>query len=260
MDTPKIVIFNCTSLDGRMDGGVGQTDMGLYYQLASCWKVDAMLSGSNTMLAAFSGAAFSGAAFGEDDFGKDDFGKDDFGEATSPEQSRPSSATSAGENEDETQELHPLATPYLVVVDSRGRIHNWAQIQAQPFWRQVIVLCACATPLPYREELARHNVACIIAGEERVDLRQALEILYAEYGVRTLRVDSGGALNGALLRAGLVDEVSVLIAPVLVGGESPQSMFVAPDVTSPEQAIPLKLAYCEQVGDGRIWLRYQVAL
>jgi 2,5-diamino-6-(ribosylamino)-4(3H)-pyrimidinone 5'-phosphate reductase len=239
MDTPKVVIFNCTSLDGRMDGGVGQADMGLYYQLASCWKADAMLSGSNTMLAAFSGA--------------------DFGEATSPEQNGPPSATTAGENEDEAQELHPLAVPYLVVIDSRGRVGNWAQIQAQPFWRQVIVLCTRVTPPAYREALARQDIAHILAGEERVDLRQALEILYAEYGVRSLRVDSGGALNGALLRAGLVDEVSLLIAPVLVGGESPQSMFVAPDITSPEQAIPLQLAHCEPVGEGRIWLRYQVA-
>jgi 2,5-diamino-6-(ribosylamino)-4(3H)-pyrimidinone 5'-phosphate reductase len=227
MDIPKVVIFNCTSLDGRMDGGVGLDDMGLYYQLAACWNADGMLSGSNTIQAAFSGVAFS--------------------EATFPEQ-----------NGVGTKELHPLAVPYLVVVDSRGRIHNWAQIQAQPFWRQVVVLCARATPPAYLEELARHGIACIVAGEERVDLRRALRTLYAEYGIRSLRVDSGGALNGALLRAGLVDEVSLLVAPALVGGESPQSMFVAPDVTSPDQAIPLRLAHFEQVGEGRLWLRYLV--
>jgi 2,5-diamino-6-(ribosylamino)-4(3H)-pyrimidinone 5'-phosphate reductase len=248
MDTPKIVIFNCTSLDGRMDGGVGQSDMGLYYQLTSCWNADAILSGSNTMLAAFSGAAFSGAALSEADSG----------EATSPEQNGPPSTTTS-ENDAGAKELHSLAVPYLVVIDSRGWVHNWAQIQAQPFWRQVIVLCAHATPPAYLEGLARQGLACIVAGEERVDLRQALETLYAEYGIRTLRVDSGGALNGALLRAGLVDEVSLLIAPVMVGGESPQSMFVAPDVTSPEQAIPLRLAHCEPVGEGRLWLRYLVA-
>ncbi len=239
MDTPKVVIFNYTSLDGRMDGGVGQADMGLYYQLASCWNADAMISGSKTMQAAFSEATSS--------------------EATFAGQDGSSSTAPTGENGDGAKELHPLAVPYLVVVDSRGRVQNWAQIQAQPFWRQVIVLCARATPPAYLEELARQGIACIVAGEERVDLRQALEALYTEYGIHTLRVDSGGALNGALLRAGLVDEVSLLIAPVLVGGESPRSMFVAPDVTSPEQAIPLHLAHFEQVGEGRLWLRYQVA-
>lgn len=234
MDIPKVVIFNCTSLDGRMDGGVGTADMGLYYQLASRWNADAMLSGSSTMLAAFGGTAFAGQA------------------------EPPAPAAPAGENGDGPKELHPLAVPYLVVVDSRGRIHNWSQIQAQPFWRQVIVLCARLTPPAYLDELARQGVACIIAGEGRVDLRRALEILSAEYGIHSLRVDSGGVLNGALLRAGLVDEVSVLLTPLLVGGESPQSVFVAPDITSPEQAIPLRLTHCEQVGEGRLWLRYQV--
>jgi 2,5-diamino-6-(ribosylamino)-4(3H)-pyrimidinone 5'-phosphate reductase len=232
MDRPKVVIFNCTSLDGRMDGGVGTADMGLYYQLASSWNADAMLSGSNTILAAFSGAAFAGQV------------------ETPPD---------APAGEGGAKELHPLAVPYLVVVDSRGRIHNWAQIQAQPFWRQVIVLCARLTPPSYLEELDRQGVAHIAAGEQRVDLRRALEMLYAQYCIRTLRVDSGGALNGALLRAGLVDEVSVLLAPLLVGGESPRSMFVAPDLAAPEQAILLRLAHCEPVGEDRLWLRYQVA-
>ncbi|MEJ2601087.1 MAG: RibD family protein [Anaerolineales bacterium] len=229
MNRPKVVIFNCASLDGRMDAGVGQADMGLYYQLASRWNADAMLSGSNTLLAAFAGPA------------------------------EPPPPTPTGEDGDDAKELHPLAVPYLVIVDSRGRIHNWAQIRAQPFWRRVIVLCARLTPPSYREELARHGVACIVAGERRVDLRRALEGLSAKYGIRTLRVDSGGTLNGALLRAGLVDEVSLLIAPLLVGGESPQSIFVAPDVSSPEQAIPLRLTHFEPVGEGRLWLRYQVS-
>jgi 2,5-diamino-6-(ribosylamino)-4(3H)-pyrimidinone 5'-phosphate reductase len=234
MNRPWVVIFNCTSLDGRMDGGVGQADMGLYYQLAACWNADAMLSGSETMLAAFGEAAFAGPD-------------------EPPPQPEPVIA-----NDDEAKELHSQAIPYLVVVDSRGQIHNWAQIQAQPFWHRVIVLCARATLPSYREELARQGVACIVTGEQRVDLRQALEILFTEHGVRTLRVDSGGTLNGALLRAGLVDEVSLLITPALVGGESPQSMFVASDVTSPEQAIPLRLAHFEQVGEDRLWLRYHV--
>ena len=52
------------------------------------------------------------------------------------------------------------------------------------------------------------NIDCIIAGHERVDLRQGLEELNARYGIRIIRTDCGGILNGVLLRAGLVDEVS----------------------------------------------------
>ena len=226
MTKPKVIIFNGLSLDGRMDGGANEIDMGLYYGLAARWNADAMLSGSNTMLAAEQMEA---------------------GEAA------PMEAAPAG-----PKELHPLAVPYLVIADSRGRIHSWRMLQAQPFWREVVALCSQATPPEYLAELERASVPYIVAGRERIDFAQALEALNARFGIQSLRVDSGGVLNGVLLRAGLVDEVSVLIVPTLVGGETRRGLFVAPDVASPEQVIGLKLIHYEKVGENVIWLRYAV--
>jgi 2,5-diamino-6-(ribosylamino)-4(3H)-pyrimidinone 5'-phosphate reductase len=223
MTKPEVIIFNAVSLDGRMDGGLDEMDMGLYYGLAARWNADAMLSGSNTMLASFAG------------------------QEDAPVEQPP------GE-----KELHPLAIPYMVIVDSRGRIGNWRMIQAQPFWRETIALCSRSTPPAYLAGLERDGVPYIIAGDERVDFRLALEELNARFGIQRVRVDSGGVLNGILLRAGLVDEVSLLLGPSLVGGESPRSVFVAPDMTSTEQAIPLKLIHFEQVQENVLWLRYVV--
>ena len=73
-----------------------------------------------------------------------------------------------------------------------------------------------------------------------------------------MHVDSGGILNGVLLRAGLVDEVSILVHPALVGGTSQRSMFRAPDLASPDGVIPLTLVSAEAIGDGLVWLRYKV--
>ncbi len=223
MAKPKVIIFNSLSLDGRMDGG-REIDLGLYYGLAARWKADAMLSGSNTILAGLAG------------------------------QEEPTEV----EAPSGPKELHPLASPYLVIVDNRGQIHQWRWMQAQPFWDKVVVLCGSSTPGVYLEELEQAGVQYIISGEERVDLCLALEELNARFGIQTVRVDSGGVLNGVLLRAGLVDEVSVLLQPWLVGGESPRSIFVAPDVGSPEQVIPLRLVHFEQVEKNVLWLRYEV--
>lgn len=224
MPKPKVVIFNGVSLDGRMDGVEAQIDMGLYYQTAASWNADAMLSGSSTMLVGMGGV-----------------------------EEPPLGAETSG-----PKELHPLAVPYLVVADSRGRFHQWRALQAQPYWREVVALCSHATPHRYMEELEQAGVRSIIAGEERVDFRQALEELNQRFGVQTVRVDSGGTLNGVLLRAGLVDEVSLLLAPLLIGGETPRSFFVAPDIHGPEQAIPLRLFHCEQLESGVLWLRYEI--
>jgi 2,5-diamino-6-(ribosylamino)-4(3H)-pyrimidinone 5'-phosphate reductase len=195
--------------------------MGLYYELAASWNADAMLSGSETMLTAYQGMPDA-------------------------------------ETVEPPAELHPLHVPLLVVVDSHGRIHCWNRLRSEPYWRNAMVLCSHSTPQSYLDELREKHVDFIVAGDERVDLRAALEELNARYGVKVVRVDSGGALNGALLRAGLVDEVSVLIGPCLVGGSSPRSLFVAPDLTAPEGVIPLRLTHVERVRGDVVWLRYEV--
>jgi len=61
-----------------------------------------------------------------------------------------------------------------------------------------------------------------------------------------------------LLRAGLVDEVSVLIDPSLVGGSSPRSIFVAPDLTSADGVIECRLTHLERFEGDVVWFRYEV--
>ncbi len=73
-----------------------------------------------------------------------------------------------------------------------------------------------------------------------------------------VRIDSGGKLNGAMLRAGLVDEVNVLIHPALVGGLSPASIYQAPDLSHGEEALRLKLLSSRKMKGGIVWLRYEL--
>jgi 2,5-diamino-6-(ribosylamino)-4(3H)-pyrimidinone 5'-phosphate reductase len=220
---PKVVLHNGVTVDGRMDWSTSEGDMGLYYELAASWKTDAMLSGSDTLLAAYS--------------------------------AEPRSEDEASNVE--PPELHPLHVP-LLVVDSRGRLRNWQRIRQEPYWRNAISLCSRSTPQSHLAYLQRWHVDYIVTGDDHVDLRSALEELNARYGVKTVRVDSGGVLNGVLLRAGLVDEVSVLISPALVGGTSPRSIFTAPDLASPDGVIPLRLIHVEQLRGDVVWLRYEV--
>jgi 2,5-diamino-6-(ribosylamino)-4(3H)-pyrimidinone 5'-phosphate reductase len=122
----------------------------------------------------------------------------------------------------------------------------------------VLALCSQSTPDTYLDYLQERHVEYIVAGQDRVDLRAALEELNARHGVQLVRVDSGGILNGVLLRAGLVDEVSVLVNPSLVGGTTPRSIFQAPDLTSAEGVIKLRLAHVEKMEGDVVWLRYEV--
>jgi 2,5-diamino-6-(ribosylamino)-4(3H)-pyrimidinone 5'-phosphate reductase len=94
------------------------------------------------------------------------------------------------------------------------------------YWRGGVAICSDSTPDDYLQYLAEVGADCIVAGSGKVDMRAALEELNVRYGIQTVRVDSGGTLNGVLLRAGLVDEVSILVHPALVGGTSQRLVWL----------------------------------
>jgi 2,5-diamino-6-(ribosylamino)-4(3H)-pyrimidinone 5'-phosphate reductase len=121
-----------------------------------------------------------------------------------------------------------------------------------------MALCSRSTPQGYLDYLKTEGVTYIQCGKDKVDLHAALRELNALYGVNSVRVDSGGILNGALLRAGLVDEVSVLISPSLAGGTTPNSFYQAGDLDSQQGIIPIKLLHLGRLEGDAIWLRYEV--
>lgn len=215
---PYVVLHNETSLDGGLDHL--NPDLGRFYSLARRWNEDATLVGADTILAM------------EEELVQEEAAADSLRE--------------------------PADLPFLVVVDSRGRIERWRELRDQPYWGRSLVLCCERTPSDYRAMLSDLGIGSLVAGEERVDLPLALEELNRLYGIQTLRVDSGGTLNGALLRADLVDEVSVLLEPRLVGGDTPRSLIRATDVSSPEEIVELRLVAMEAFADDVVWLRYRV--
>src|SRR5215213_5381308 len=77
----------------------------------------------------------------------------------------------------------------------------------------------------YLAFLRERGVSYLLAGTREVDLALALEKIGADFGVRTLMLEGGGRINGGMLRAGLVDEVSVLVAPVVDGRMGTPALF-----------------------------------
>lgn len=148
--------------------------------------------------------------------------------------------------------------PLLSVVDGRGRFKMWEKAVPSPYWRAGVALCSRSTPQDHLDYLNRVGVDVIVTGEERVDLREALERLASDHGVKVIRVDSGGTLNGALLRAGLIDEVSVIVLPQLIGGTTPSSLFRAEDLPAGASPTSLELISSQELKNGTLWLRYRV--
>jgi 2,5-diamino-6-(ribosylamino)-4(3H)-pyrimidinone 5'-phosphate reductase len=220
---PKIIIHNAQSVDGRLDWFT--PDVGLYYEIATQFKEDATLVGSGTIL-------------------------NPYEEVEIPDED---------ESAFERLEKNPEdPRPILVIPDSRGRIRTWHYLRNLPYWSWWVALISQKTPQDYIDYLKKRHIDYIMVGEDHVDIKAALEELNLRYGVKNIRADSGGTLNGILFREGLVKEVSVLVDPSLVGGTTPRSIFNASDLTSTEDVIKLKLIHFEKMKNDNIWLRYEV--
>ena len=108
--------------------------------------------------------------------------------------------------------------------------------------------------------LRQDGVSYIFAGEEALDLGLALEILNRELGLERLLLEGGGGSNGAFLRAGLIDEISVAICPTVDGAKSAPSIFNSGDDNA-AGAAPVRamtLISSEVLEGGAVWLRYRL--
>jgi riboflavin biosynthesis pyrimidine reductase len=108
----------------------------------------------------------------------------------------------------------------------------------------------------YLALLRERGVSYLLAGTRDVDLVVALKKIRERFGVKTLMLEGGGGINGAMLRAGLIDEVSVLIAPVADGRvATPALIDVDGDEVTPRR---LLLDEVERREGDLLWLRYRV--
>ena len=217
---PKVILHVAMSLDGRITRF--PADLDLYYSLAARWNPDAIIFGSSTILAA---PSLEVLPEHQEMFKPPETGKED-------------------------------SRPLMVVADSKGQVQCWEALRRWPYFRGFISLCSTATPAAHRQYLERHQVPVIITGTDRIDMPSALRDLNRCYGVKTVRVDSGGTLNSVFLQGGLVDELSVLIHPFLAGGQPDPTIFDPVKTGMPDLQISMKLYHSEVLEHGIIWARY----
>ena len=218
---PHVILHNSISLDGRNTMFI--PDLGVHYEIIGRFNMDVHLAGSNTLANPV--------------------------EPVPPENEQVFKAPKK-----DPKDTRPL----LVVPDSKGIVRSWHAVRSASFWRDYIALCTKRTPKDYIDYLDKRYINHIIIGDDHVDLKAALELLYENYEAKMVVLDAGGTLNGIMLRAGLVDEVSLLVHPVLLGGASPKQFFKTEDYSNEEGPIKLKLMTNEKLGDNLVWLRYKV--
>lgn len=143
---------------------------------------------------------------------------------------------------------------YTIVVDTHGRLQ---MASGEADGHPLLVVMSESVSEAHLEILRKNHISWIATGKERINLHRAMEILNEQFGVKRLVIVGGGNINGGFLEAGLVDEVSVMIAPGIDGRKNETAVF---DGCTWKDKSPyhLKLQHVEQVsGTEVIWIRYQ---
>ena len=134
--------------------------------------------------------------------------------------------------------------PLKVVVDRRLELSPQARVLGGG-----PLLVAAAVADEEKSELLRRrgaDVICLPNAAGQVDLPALLNEL-ARRGINELHVEGGFRLNGALVAAGLVDELLLYLAPCLVGDKA-RGMFDFPELISLDASKQLTVRDMRMVG------------
>jgi riboflavin biosynthesis pyrimidine reductase len=147
------------------------------------------------------------------------------------------------------------ADTYAIAFDRSGKLHFG---KPDVGGDHVVVLLGPGVPDSHLAELTKDGVSYVVAADEAMDARPLLELLGRELGIERLLVEGGGNVNGSLMEAGVVDEISILLAPAVDGAVGITGVFEVPDARGLAGKARLRLTSNETLEHGLVHLRYAV--
>ncbi len=140
---------------------------------------------------------------------------------------------------------HPVPPPLRVVLDPHLSLLPGARILQAP--GEVLVITASDDLAPAEPlTAAGAEVIRLPHGPDAVDLHALLALL-AEREVNEVLLETGATLSGAMLSAGLVDELVLYVAPLLMG-DGARGLFHLPGLAGMADRIQLQIDEVRLVG------------
>ena len=215
---PKGILHNTISLNGALSGF--EADLELHYNIANRFKANGFIVGSSTIISA--------------------------NDSIPPEERKDFDRIDISDSD---------TRPYWVVVDSKGKLKDKLHFyRRMEYIKDIIVLISENSPDQYVEYLSERNYKTIRTGVDYVDYKKAFELLKSTYKIDTLLSDSGSTLNNILLNQQLIDEISLVISPILLS-DSPNKLFNKIELA---KQVSLELIESEELGKNHIWVRYRI--
>lgn len=116
---------------------------------------------------------------------------------------------------------------WIVVIDPQGQISFDQFVYQNPRLKDknLIVILTENISNQYLETLKSLNISYLFTGKEEIDLKLALEKLYDLFSIKKLLLQGGGITNTYFIKEDLIDELSLVVSPVVSGEEKQPNIF-----------------------------------
>ena len=229
MNRPYVICHMTVSLDGKVTGehlirSNHSPASEVYYEINRNYKADAYACGRVTMEGSFTGGWYPDLSKFEPAYSPMDYLVDD------------------------------VTGFYAVAFDPHGRL-GWKydriiDVDEDPGYdkAQIIEVLTHDIDLRYLTYLQSIGIPYIFAGDAEMNTEEALFKLKSYFGIKTLLLEGGSILNGAFQRAGVIDELSLVMDPVVGGKGKPLCM---------DSKVEEYRLVDSKNHDGILWLNYK---
>jgi 2,5-diamino-6-(ribosylamino)-4(3H)-pyrimidinone 5'-phosphate reductase len=146
--------------------------------------------------------------------------------------------------------------PTRIIIDSYGRIPLDSKILKTAATIKTIIVVTKQASKDTIEKIKKLGAHVIIIGSKLINLKKLFNILY-RMGYRKILIEGGGELNWSCLHDGIVNELIITIAPIVVGGRNAITLVEGKGYSTISEGIKLKLTkIIQNKNDNEITLYY----
>jgi riboflavin biosynthesis pyrimidine reductase len=140
---------------------------------------------------------------------------------------------------------------FAIAIDQSGKL-NWDDNAIDG--DHIITVLSESVSDDYLAFLQEKGISYLFGGKEEINFDSVFKKLASQFKIKRLLVEGGGHINGSILKAGLIDELSLLICPAVDGADgTPASLD-----TKKSLGAALKLLSVEELKHDVLWLKYKV--
>lgn len=144
----------------------------------------------------------------------------------------------------------------VVVIDPKGKIKYDADHAEGD---NIIAVLGEKVSGEYLAFLQEKRISYLFAGPDGNDIGKAMETLGTVFGMKRILLEGGGIINGTFLKAGLIDELSLMVYPGIDGLAGMPTIFeyMGKDGELPASGQSLELVSNKLLDNGVVWLYYR---